>query len=125
MPKKLKADPLRFFNIHSVGKYQKIEGDPSGNFFSKSHRAENTLREYPLAPLSFLDDVKILRKQEFMTHENCKKSGPFRVRLLAKKTPTVIVGLFSLREKAPNKNTTKRHFILVAFFFMMRRPKTD
>ena len=72
----------------------------------KSHRAENTLREYPLAPLSFLDDVKQLRKffkkvqvlrmQEFMIHENCKKSGPFRGRLSAeKKLPTVIVGLFS------------------------------
>ena len=32
--------------------------------------------------------------------KNCRKSGPFRVRYL----PTVIVGLFSLREKAPTKN---------------------
>ena len=34
------------------------------NWFSKkkSHRAENTLSEYPLTPFSFLDDVKILRK---------------------------------------------------------------
>ena len=29
-------------------------------FRKKLHRAENTLREYPLVPLSFLDDVKIL-----------------------------------------------------------------
>ena len=63
MPKKLKGfgDPLGFFNIHSVGKYQKIEKGQFGeNFFfeKKSHRAENTLREYPL---SFVD-VKILRK---------------------------------------------------------------
>ena len=92
--KKLKGgDPLGFFNIHCVGKYQKIEGDPSVKcfFFQKmSHSVENTLREYPLAPLSFLDDAKntlqafekakVLRKQEFMTHENCKKSGQFRVR---------------------------------------------
>ena len=45
--------------------------------------------------MSFLDDakntseafekVKTLRKQEFMTHENWKKSGPFRVRLSAEK----------------------------------------
>ena len=28
MPKKLKGGPLGFFNIHSVGKYQKIEEDP-------------------------------------------------------------------------------------------------
>ena len=47
------GDPLGFFNIHCVGKYQKIEGDPSVKcfFFQKmSHRVENTLREYPLAP---------------------------------------------------------------------------
>ena len=61
MPKKLKGDPFGFFNIHSVGKYQKIEGGDFGDFFfeKKSHRAENTLREYSLALLSFLDDVKI------------------------------------------------------------------
>ena len=47
---------MRFFNIHSVEKYQKIEGGPfSEKFRKKSHRAENTLMEYPLAPLSFLD----------------------------------------------------------------------
>ena len=28
-------------------------------FAKKSYRDENTLKEYPLAPLSFLDDVKI------------------------------------------------------------------
>ena len=65
-PKKnLKGEPLVVFNIHSVGKYQKkLKGDPLVKFFfeKKSHRAENTLREYPLDPLSFLDDVKILRK---------------------------------------------------------------
>ena len=47
------------------------KGDPSVNFFSKkSRRAENTLKEYPLAPLSFLDDVKILLRQ---LRKNCKK----------------------------------------------------
>ena len=38
-------------------------------FEKKSHRAENTLREYPLAPLSFLDDVKILLRK---LSKNCK-----------------------------------------------------
>ena len=61
MPKKIeRGDPLGFFNIRSVGKLQKIEGGTLwGKIFfgKKSHRAENTLREYPL---SFLDDVKIL-----------------------------------------------------------------
>ena len=37
MPKKTeRGDPLGFFNIHSVGKYQQIEGGPFGEiFFSK------------------------------------------------------------------------------------------
>ena len=40
---------------------KKLKGDPLVIFFQKkSYRAENTLSEYPLAPLSFLDDVKIL-----------------------------------------------------------------
>ena len=58
---------MGFFNIRSVGKLKKIEvGTLWGNFFSskqKSHRAENTLREYPLVLLSFLDDVKILLRK--------------------------------------------------------------
>ena len=56
-----RGDPLKFFNIHSVRKYQKIERGPYGETFfrKKSHSAETTLRENtPLAPLSFLDDVK-------------------------------------------------------------------
>ena len=32
-------------------------------FFEKSQRAENTLREYSLVPLSFLDDVKVLLRK--------------------------------------------------------------
>ena len=45
-------------------KLQKIEGGHFGDFFSKKkcHRAENTLWEYRLTPLSFLDDVKKHRK---------------------------------------------------------------
>ena len=44
---------------------KKVEGGPFGKFFfeKKSHRDENTLREYPLVPLSFLDDVKILLRK--------------------------------------------------------------
>ena len=51
------------------------------NFEKKCHRAENALREYPLAPLGFLDDVKILLRK---LSKNCKNfkivrivSGPF------------------------------------------------
>ena len=72
MPKKLKGGPFGIFQ-HSVGKYQKIEGGPFGDFFlKKSHRAENILREYPLAPLSFLDDVKILLRKLSKNCKNCK-----------------------------------------------------
>ena len=69
MPKKTERD---FGIFHSVGKYQKkLKVVPFGeNFLKKSHRAENTLREYPLAPLSFLDDVKILLRKP---SKNCKK----------------------------------------------------
>ena len=64
-----KGDPLGLINIHSVAKYEKTRrGDPCGTLkvFSKkkSHRAENTVRRaYPLVPLSFLDDVKILLRK--------------------------------------------------------------
>ena len=64
MPKILKGKPFGFFNIHSVGKYRKSEGGPFGEKnLKKTHRGENIVREYPLAPLSFLDDVKILLRK--------------------------------------------------------------
>ena len=76
-----RGDTLKFF-IHSVANQKKLKGEkkilkksltmpkklkggPFGEFFfeKKSHRAENTLREYPFVPLSFLDDVKILLRK--------------------------------------------------------------
>ena len=68
MPRKTeKGDLLGFFNIHYVGKYQKIEGVTlqwkSFSSEKKSHRAEKTEKGDPLAPLSFLDDVKILLRK--------------------------------------------------------------
>ena len=64
-----------------------MKGDPSVKIFfqKKSHRAENTLRQYPLASLSFLDYEKILLRKLI---KNCKKSGPLKVRLSAEKTTT-------------------------------------
>ena len=35
MPKKLKGDPLGFFNIDAVAKYQKIEGNLLGEKIRK------------------------------------------------------------------------------------------
>ena len=39
MPKNRKGDPLRFFNIHSVAKHQKIEGEKIFHFRKKSQNA--------------------------------------------------------------------------------------
>ena len=51
---------------------------------------------------------------------DCKKSGPFRVKLSAEKIlPTVIVGLFSLREKAPTKTATWHQVSISAMFINM------
>ena len=67
MPKKLKGGPFGIFQHPFCQKTpKKLKGGPFGEtFFSKkkSHRAENTLREYSLVPLSFLDDVKILLRK--------------------------------------------------------------
>ena len=52
-----RGDLLGFFNIHSVGKYQKIVGGPfGGKLFVRKKVSQS--RKYPLAPLSFLDGVK-------------------------------------------------------------------
>ena len=71
--KKLKRGTLWDFSISILSeKFKKLKGGAFGEIFfeKKSHRAENTLREYPLAPLSFLDDVKILLRK---LNKNCKK----------------------------------------------------
>ena len=74
MPKQAERTLLDF-STSIVGKYQKIEEGPFGDIFfrkTKSHRAENTLRENPLAPLSFLDGVKILLRKLSKNCKNCK-----------------------------------------------------
>ena len=67
MPKKLKGGTLWDFSTSVLSENsEKIEGGTLwGIFFSKkkSHSAENTLRQYLLVPLSFLDDVKILLRK--------------------------------------------------------------
>ena len=81
MPKKLKGGTLwdfsTFILLENILKME-VNDPLVKKFRKKSHGAENTLREYPLAPLSFLDDVKTLLRK---VSKNCKKSGPFRVRL--------------------------------------------
>ena len=64
LKEKLKGGTLWDFSTSIQSeKFKKLKGDPLMIFFrkKKSHRAENTLKVYPLAPLSFLD-VNILRK---------------------------------------------------------------
>ena len=50
-----KGDPLGFFNIHSVGKYQKIEGGPFGGkqIFEKFHSRKYS-KGVPFGPVEFL-----------------------------------------------------------------------
>ena len=42
-----RVDPLRFFNIHSVAKHEKIEENKNFNFGKKSHNAEKNLKGGP------------------------------------------------------------------------------
>ena len=66
MPKKLKGGTLWDFSTSVLSENsKKLKWGPFGNLFfkKKSHSAENTLRQYPLVPLSFLDDVKILLRK--------------------------------------------------------------
>ena len=65
MPKKLKGGPFGIFQHPFCQKTPKKWSGPFGKHFfrKKSHRPKNTLREYTLVPLSFLDDVKILLRK--------------------------------------------------------------
>ena len=76
MPKKTERGTLWIFSTSILSEnIKKMMGNPSVKtfFFEKMyHRAENTLREYPLAPLSFLDDVKILLRKVSKNCENFK-----------------------------------------------------
>ena len=52
-----RGDPLRFFNIHSVAKHEKIEENKNFYFRKKSHSAEKklkggTLWDFPTSSLS-------------------------------------------------------------------------
>ena len=77
----------------------------------------------------FLEKVKTERvgvKFAFCAElQNCKKSGPLRVRLSTeknkkKKLLTVRVGLFSLREKAPTKKKKKKLLTVRVGLFSLR-----
>ena len=79
MPKKLKGGPFGIFSTSILSEnIETIEGDPFGELFfeKKSRRGEKTLREYPLAPLSFSDDVKILLCK---LRKNCKNFKNVRI----------------------------------------------
>ena len=73
MPKQMKGGTLWDFSTCILSEnIKKVKVGLFGEkkIRKKSLRAENTLREYPLAPLSFLDDVKILLRK---LNKNCKK----------------------------------------------------
>ena len=81
--RKVKVGTLRDFSTSILSEnIKKLKGGAFGEIFFRKVSAENTLREYPLAPLSFLDDGKILLRK---LSKNSKKSGPFREILSAEK----------------------------------------
>ena len=54
MPKKTERDPLGFFNIHSVGKYQKVEGGPFGQkFFFRKKVSRSRKYSKRVGPVEF------------------------------------------------------------------------
>ena len=65
MPKKTeRGDPFRFFNIHSVGKYQKIEGGPFGEFFfEKRSHSRKYSKGVPFGPVEFLEKSLAMPKK--------------------------------------------------------------
>ena len=126
VPKNEKGDPLGFINILSVAKYQKIQRGDSFEtlkFFEKKIRTvpKKIEKGDPLESSGFVGYVKKVKNErgtlcsKFALVELglselisfCKK---WYIRdelcgLTKKKLATVIVGLFSLKEKAPTKNT--------------------
>ena len=78
MPKNWKGDPLRFFNIHSVAKHEKIEEKIFFIFGIKSHNAEKNWKEEPFG---------------IFQHPFCRKTskkmqgGPFEEKKFRKKNP--------------------------------------
>ena len=61
MPKNWKGDPLGFFNIHSVAKRQKIEGEKIFIFGNKSHNAE---KNWTGEPLGFFNIYSLAKQQK-------------------------------------------------------------
>ena len=114
MQKKLKGGPFGIFQHPFCRKISKNwRGAFDEIFFEKnSHRAENTLTEYDLAPLSFLDDVKILLRK---LSKSCKKLRNCKIVRIVRKMDhsewdRQLKKNYHLREKAPTKKQT-------AFFF--------
>ena len=67
MPKTVKGGTLRFFNIHSVAKFQKIEARlekfcKKNENFQQSHSAEKSERRGPLGFLNIRSVTKYQKK---------------------------------------------------------------
>ena len=69
MPKTVEGGTLRFLNIHSVAKYQKLKGEPSeilkifdlkNENFEQSHSAEKSERD----PLGFFNIRSVAKYQK-------------------------------------------------------------
>ena len=73
---KLKGGPLRFFNIHSVAKHEKIEENKNFYFRKKSHSAEKKLKGGD--PLGFSNIHSVAKPKKL-------KGGPFGEKISGKK----------------------------------------
>ena len=67
-----RGDPLRFFNIHSVAKHEKIEEKNFFIFGIKSHNAEKTERRNPLG---FSNIHSVAKHQKKMQGEPLRKKN--------------------------------------------------
>ena len=133
-----RGDALEFINIHCVAKYQKTRRGDSfetlKNFRKKFHTVPKKIeRGDPLVSSGFVGYVKKVKNERgtlctkfplawlglssFISF--CKKYIRDELCGLTKKKEkklaTVIVGLFSLKEKAPTKNTGKSRFFKNSF----------
>ena len=111
---KLKGGPLRFFNIHSVAKHEKIEENKNFHFRKKSHNAEKKLKGGPFEVFQHpfcRKTWKNWRKQKFSFSEKisqCRKKlkgralwGGFQ-HPFGHKTAKKLKGV-PLRKKIPKK----------------------
>ena len=79
MLKTVKGGPLRFFNNHSVAKFQKIEGEPIGVFekFSKKNQKMRIFSSLSAEKSERRDSLGFFKIRSVAKYQNKLKGGPF------------------------------------------------